>query len=230
MLANLRLSREPETCDCNSAPGTLQMSSMTIIATQPATALDAQKFRYEIGQISRQSAVFFAGTMFTSVAAYAFKIYLARALGAEALGIYALGMTAVATIGLVAASRDRVMGIPDCAGIVRVRSAATPCEICMEADTTTGACMAPARPSPRARGYSILDDLVCRGFTRVPAGAIRQNLIGTLSRRSYGGHLCRGRFGDGHTRDHVAIGEFDFWTDNCESACPRRLQSAGASF
>jgi len=72
------------------------MSSITIIATQPATALDAQKFRYEIGQISRQSAVFFAGTMFTSVAAYAFKIYLARALGAEALGIYALGMTAVA--------------------------------------------------------------------------------------------------------------------------------------
>src|SRR5439155_7500924 len=58
----------------------------------------------------------------------------------------------------------------------------------------------------------------------------RQNLIGTLSRRSYGGHLCRGRFGDGHTRDHLAIGEFDSWTDNCESACPRRLQSAGASF
>jgi len=86
------------------------MSSITIIATQPATALDAQKFRYEIGQISRQSAVFFAGTMFTSVAAYAFKIYLARALGAEALGIYALGMTAVGTIGLVAA-----LGLPSAA-------------------------------------------------------------------------------------------------------------------
>src|SRR5437899_5309769 len=89
----------------------------------------------------------------------------------------------------VAASRDRVMGIPDCAGIVRVRSAATPCEICMEADTTTGACMVPARSCPRARGYSILDDLVCRGFTRVPVGAIRQNLIGTLSRRSNRRHL-----------------------------------------
>src|SRR5436190_730545 len=281
MLANLRLSREPETCDCNSAPGTLQMSSVTIIETRPATAPEAQKFRHEIGQISRQSAVFFAGTMFTSVAAYAFKIYLARALGADVLGasldratylshsvfgeIYGAVRADHAVRGVhdipwpssrrlqrcgapdgyhqlhwqpshdapqlgVAASRDRVMGIPDCAGIVRVRSAATPCEICMEADTTTGACMAPARPSPRARGYSILDDLVCRGFTRVPAGAIRQNLIGTLSRRSYGGHLCRGRFGDGHTRDHLAIGEFDFWTDNCESACPRRLQSAGASF
>src|SRR5947199_6277505 len=110
MLANLRLSREPETCDCNSAPGTLQMSSVTIIETRPATAPEAQKFRHEIGQISRQSAVFFAGTMFTSVAAYAFKIYLARALGAEALGIYALGMTAVGAIGLVAA-----LGLPSAA-------------------------------------------------------------------------------------------------------------------
>src|SRR5206468_819605 len=109
MLANLRLSREPETCDCNSAPGTLQMSSVTIIETRPA-APEAQKFRHEIGQISRQSAVFFAGTMFTSVAAYAFKIYLARALGAEALGIYALGMTAVGAIGLVAA-----LGLPSAA-------------------------------------------------------------------------------------------------------------------
>src|SRR2546430_17359336 len=83
------------------------MSSVTIIETRPATAPEAQKFRHEIGQISRQSAVFFAGTMFTSVAAYAFKIYLARALGAEALGIYALGMTAVGGIGLVAA-----LGLP----------------------------------------------------------------------------------------------------------------------
>src|SRR5205807_1155023 len=108
--AERALRREPETCDCNSGPCTLQMSSITIIATQPATALDAQKFRYEIEQISRQSAVFFAGTMFTSVAAYAFKIYLARALGAEALGIYALGMTAVGAIGLVAA-----LGLPSAA-------------------------------------------------------------------------------------------------------------------
>src|SRR5205807_3013239 len=118
MLANLRLSREPETRDCLSAPGTLQMSSVTIIETQPATAPEAQKFRHEIGQISRQSAVFFAGTMFTSVAAYAFKIYLARALGAEALGIYALGMTAVGAIGLVAA-----LGLPSAAArYVAVRS------------------------------------------------------------------------------------------------------------
>ena len=86
------------------------MSSVTIIETRPATAPEAQKFRHEIGQISRQSAVFFAGTMFTSVAAYAFKIYLARVLGAEALGIYALGMTAVGAIGLVAA-----LGLPSAA-------------------------------------------------------------------------------------------------------------------
>ena len=48
-----------------------------------------------MGHISRQSAVFFAGTIFTAAAGYLFKIYLARVLGAEALGIYALGMTIV---------------------------------------------------------------------------------------------------------------------------------------
>lgn len=53
-----------------------------------------------MGQISRHSAVFFAGTMFTAGAGYLFKIYLARVLGAEALGIYALGMTIVGFFGL----------------------------------------------------------------------------------------------------------------------------------
>jgi O-antigen/teichoic acid export membrane protein len=51
-------------------------------------------------QISRHSAVFFAGTLFTAGAGYLFKIYLARVLGAEALGIYALGMTIVGFFGL----------------------------------------------------------------------------------------------------------------------------------
>jgi O-antigen/teichoic acid export membrane protein len=58
------------------------------------------RFRGEIGQISRHSAVFFAGTMFTAAAGYLFKIYLARMLGAGALGIYALGMTIVGFFGL----------------------------------------------------------------------------------------------------------------------------------
>lgn len=59
-----------------------------------------QVFKSHVGVISRQSGVFFAGTMFTAVAGYAFKIYLARALGSEALGIYALGMTVVGLFGV----------------------------------------------------------------------------------------------------------------------------------
>jgi hypothetical protein len=40
-----------------------------------------------VGHISRQAGVFFAGTMFTAVAGYLFKVYRACTLGAEALGI-----------------------------------------------------------------------------------------------------------------------------------------------
>jgi O-antigen/teichoic acid export membrane protein len=63
-----------------------------------------------MGQISRHSAVFFAGTMFTTAAGYLFKVYLARVLGAEALGIYALGMTIIAFIGVFNA-----LGLPQSA-------------------------------------------------------------------------------------------------------------------
>ena len=63
-----------------------------------------------MGQISRHSAVFFAGTMFTAAAGYLFKVYLARVLGAEALGIYALGMTIGGVLGLLAA-----LGLPQAA-------------------------------------------------------------------------------------------------------------------
>lgn len=76
----------------------------------PDTALEASqapsatsheaRFRGTMGQISRHSAVFFAGTLFTAIAGYLFKIYVARVLGAEALGIYALGMTIVGFFGL----------------------------------------------------------------------------------------------------------------------------------
>ncbi len=48
--------------------------------------------------------------MFSAVAAYFFKIYLARILGAEALGIYALGMTVVGLAGVLAAG-----GLPQAA-------------------------------------------------------------------------------------------------------------------
>ncbi len=58
------------------------------------------EFHRRIGQISRQSGVYFAGTIFTAAAGYFFKIYLARRLGAEALGLYALGMSMVGFLGL----------------------------------------------------------------------------------------------------------------------------------
>lgn len=63
-----------------------------------------------MGHISRQSSVFFLGTVFTAAAAYLFKVYLARTLGAEALGVYALGMTIV---GLVSAFN--ALGLPQSA-------------------------------------------------------------------------------------------------------------------
>lgn len=59
-----------------------------------------QKFRSEVGLISRQSGIFFAGTVFSVAAAYIFKVYLARVLGAHNLGIYALGMTLVGFLGI----------------------------------------------------------------------------------------------------------------------------------
>jgi O-antigen/teichoic acid export membrane protein len=77
-------------------PDTTLESSQSSLATSHEA-----RFRSEMGQISRQSAVFFAGTLFTAVAGYLFKIYLARVLGADALGIYTLGMTIVGFFGLL---------------------------------------------------------------------------------------------------------------------------------
>jgi O-antigen/teichoic acid export membrane protein len=67
-------------------------------------------FRQQMGHISQQSSVFFAGTIFTAAAGYLFKIYLARVLGAEALGIYALGMTIIGFLGIFNA-----LGLPQSA-------------------------------------------------------------------------------------------------------------------
>jgi O-antigen/teichoic acid export membrane protein len=71
-----------------------------IISELPETSVGAQQFRSQVGHISRQSGVFFAGTIFTAALGYVFKVYLARVLGAEALGIYALGMTLVGFTGM----------------------------------------------------------------------------------------------------------------------------------
>jgi O-antigen/teichoic acid export membrane protein len=86
-------------------PDTTLESSQSSLATRHEA-----RFRSEMGQISRHSAVFFAGTLFTAGAGYLFKIYLARVLGAEALGIYALGMTVGGVLGLIA-----TLGLPQAA-------------------------------------------------------------------------------------------------------------------
>ena len=76
------------------------MASLNTTPAVPAAVQEAQKFRSQMGQISRHSAVFFAGTMFTAAAGYMFKVYLARVLGAEALGLYTLGMTIIGLVGV----------------------------------------------------------------------------------------------------------------------------------
>jgi O-antigen/teichoic acid export membrane protein len=82
------------------------MSAATNIPPQelaelaPVLVADGAEFRSRMGSISRQSFVYFAGTIFTAAAGYFFKIYLARTLGAEALGLYALGMTIIGFVGL----------------------------------------------------------------------------------------------------------------------------------
>jgi O-antigen/teichoic acid export membrane protein len=65
-----------------------------------SAAPDTALFRRHVGQISRQSSVFFAGTVFTTALGYVFRVYLARALGPESLGLYALGMTIVGFLGI----------------------------------------------------------------------------------------------------------------------------------
>ncbi len=49
------------------------------------------EFSRNLGHISRQSAVFFIGTIFTMAAGYLVKIYVARVLGAELLGVLCTG-------------------------------------------------------------------------------------------------------------------------------------------
>jgi len=79
------------------------MSSATNFpASQTLTGAHAEtlEFRRRVGNISRHSAVFLAGTLFNSAAGYFFKIYVAREIGAEALGLYALGMSIVGVMGI----------------------------------------------------------------------------------------------------------------------------------
>src|SRR5215831_8765497 len=86
------------------------MSTAELVTKPAIETVETRKFRHQIGHISRQSSVFFAGTIFTAAAGYFFKVYLARVLGAEALGIYALGMTVVGFLGIFNA-----LGLPQSA-------------------------------------------------------------------------------------------------------------------
>src|SRR5215471_10053225 len=70
-------------------------------ATTQAAVTDATpQFRSQVGHISRQSGIYFAGILFTTGFGYIFKIYLARVLGAQDLGLYALGVTLMGFFGI----------------------------------------------------------------------------------------------------------------------------------
>lgn len=69
-----------------------------------------REVRQNLGNITRHSAVFFAGTLFTMAASYFVKIYVVRILGAELLGIYALGMTLVSFMQVLG-----LLGLPGAA-------------------------------------------------------------------------------------------------------------------
>lgn len=82
-----------------------------VLSSGPTSEVLGIEFNRTIGQISRQSIVFFLGTLFTLGAGYLVKIYVARVLGAEKLGLYALGMTLVSMAQLIA-----VVGLHSTAG------------------------------------------------------------------------------------------------------------------
>jgi O-antigen/teichoic acid export membrane protein len=98
------LAREPIASD------SFNSDTSTRLTTVPSAPAPPLGFRSHVKNISQQSSVFLAGTVFTTLAAYFFKVYLARVLGAEALGIYALGMTVVGMAGVVAGA-----GLPQAA-------------------------------------------------------------------------------------------------------------------
>ncbi len=77
------------------------VSASSPVAPEGTSEVLNAEFRRNMGQISRQSIMFFAGTIFTMGAGYLVKIYVARVLGAEQLGLYALGMTLASLVQLV---------------------------------------------------------------------------------------------------------------------------------
>jgi O-antigen/teichoic acid export membrane protein len=75
-------------------------TSASIVPEVQAENTDRHHFQQQMGRVTKHSLVFFLGTIFNGLAAYVFKVYLARRLGAKALGIYALGMTIVGIVSV----------------------------------------------------------------------------------------------------------------------------------
>jgi hypothetical protein len=55
-------------------------------SSEEASELLGLEFGRNLGEIFRQSAVFFLGTLFTMGASYVVKVYMARVLGCGAIG------------------------------------------------------------------------------------------------------------------------------------------------
>jgi O-antigen/teichoic acid export membrane protein len=58
----------------------------------PEEVVDFESIRSSVGEISRQSALFFSSTIFALACNYFFKVFVARELGARLIGWNALGM------------------------------------------------------------------------------------------------------------------------------------------
>ena len=67
----------------------------------------AQEFQRLGGKVSKQSSVFFAGSLWNVVLSYAFKVYVSRVLGASAMGFYALGQSLIQILSTIAS-----LGLP----------------------------------------------------------------------------------------------------------------------
>src|SRR5580700_10770390 len=94
----MTLSNITSTQNSMNAPPNETAAPPPIASAETAPEVLRLEFSRNLGQISRQSAVFFLGTLFTMGAGYLVKVYVARVLGAEQLGLYALGMTMVSLV------------------------------------------------------------------------------------------------------------------------------------
>jgi O-antigen/teichoic acid export membrane protein len=63
-----------------------------LVDSSPGEIVDFDSVRSSVGEISRQSALFFTSTIFALACNYFFKVFVARQLGARLIGWNALGM------------------------------------------------------------------------------------------------------------------------------------------